>query len=51
MDSRAKSIVPDLLALTKSNDSGVSAAARHALWSVAPNEYRRLEEQGRLTKK
>jgi len=51
MDSRAKSIVPDLLALTKSCDSGVSAAARHALWKVAPGEYRRLEEQGQLTRK
>ena len=51
MNGRDKLIVPDLLALTKSNDPGVRAAALHALREIAPDEYRRLEEQGQLTRK
>ena len=51
MNGRDKLIVPDLLALTKHNDPGVRAAALHALREIAPDEYRRLEEQGQLTRK
>lgn len=46
MDSRAKAIVPDLIALTKNKDPGVRAASLYALWQVAPREYERLEEEG-----
>ena len=49
LDDRAKPVVPDLLALTKSKDSGVRAAALYALWHVGPDEYRRLKGHGQLT--
>lgn len=51
MNGRDKLIVPDLLALTKHNNPGVRAAALHALREIAPDEYRRLEGQGQLTRK
>ena len=50
LDERAAPIVPNLIALTQSDDSEIRLAAAHALRNVARREYRRLEREDRLGK-
>jgi hypothetical protein len=50
LGARAKSAVPDLLLLAKSDNPEVRAGALCALRNVAPGEYKRLEREGQLSK-
>jgi hypothetical protein len=50
LGTHAKSAVPDLLLLARSNSPEVRAGALCALRNVAPGEYKRLEREGQISK-
>jgi hypothetical protein len=45
LDERAAPLVPDLIALLRTDDPSVRLAALHALRNIAPQEYRRIQGQ------
>ena len=45
LGSDASPAIPELLALTRSPDSGIKAAACHALREIAPDELKRVRHE------